>query len=374
MIPLFKPSMGEDEVNAVREVIESGWIGLGPKTEEFERLFAEYVGSKYAVGTNSATAALHLAVKVLGLPRGSDILTSPMTFISTAMAASYNDLNPVFVDIEPDTLNMDANDLKQKITKKTRAVLPVHFGGHPCDMDAIRDFASDNNLVVLDDCAHATGSQYKGRMVGTLAAMSCFSFHAVKNLATADGGMITTANKDYYEHVKRLRWVGIDKSTYARAKSSAYKWDYDVVELGYKYHPNDILSAIGIVQLRKIEKTNARRREIFRMYNEAFSSIGWMETPVHREGIVSACHNYVAKVPDREALIAHLNNSGISGGVHYKPAYLHPIYRDVRADCPVTDSVWKRLITLPVFPDLADEQVSLIIKAVRGFSPKGRTS
>ncbi len=372
MIPVFRPSMGDEEIEAVTKVIRSGWIGLGPVTEEFERKFADYVGSKYAVGLNSATAALHLSLKVLNLPAGSEVLTSPMSFISTALAASYNGLKPVFVDIESDTLNMDVNDLKKKVTGKSRVILPVHFGGHPCNMDEINEFAKENGLQVVDDCAHASGSVYKGRKIGTLAEMSCFSFHAVKNLATADGGMITTDNKDFFEHVKRLRWVGIDKSTYARAKSEAYKWDYDVVELGYKYHPNDILSALGIVQLEKLESTNRRRREIFRMYNETFQNVSWIDVPVNKVDIVSACHNYVIKVPGRENFIAHLNADGISAGVHYKPLYLHPIYRDIKAECPVTDSIWKRLVTLPLFPDLSDDEVGKIIRSVMSFSPKDK--
>ena len=362
MIPLFKPSMDKEEIEAVASVISSGWIGLGPKTKEFEENFAKFIGTKYAVGFNSCTAALHLAVKVLDLKPGSEIITTPLTFISTAFAADYNNLRPVFADVQRDTLNIDPDDIRRKITNKTKAIIPVHFGGYACDMDKIAAIAKEYNLHLIEDAAHAAGSELNGRKLGTFGEMSCFSFHAVKNMSTADGGMLVTNNKIYSERLKRLVWCGIDKSTFARQGNGKYSWDYDVKEIGYKYHLNDIISSIGIVQLKKLEKMNERRRHIRDIYNKAFRNLNFIDCPVNKKGIKSSCHNYVAKITkgDREDLIVFLRSKGITAGVHYKPLYIYPIYNHVKAKCPVADELWKKLITLPVFPDMTDDQVKFV--------------
>ena len=365
MIPLFKPSCGREEIEAVTEVLKSGWWGLGKKTEEFERKFADYIGAKYAVSLNSATAALHLSLKALNLPSGSEVITSPLTFISTAFAAQYNDLIPVFADVQHDTLNINPEDIKRKITNKTKAIIPVHFGGHICDMEEINDIAEEHKLFVIEDAAHAAGSSLNGKKAGSFGKFGCFSFHAVKNLATGDGGMITTDDKKAYERFKRLRWLGIDKSTFSRTKKENYVWDYDVKELGFKCHGNDILSSIGLAQLEKLESANKKRREIFKKYNEALKD--FVETPVWRQGHISACHNYVAKAKDRDMLIEHLNTNGIFAGVHYKPLYLYSYYKGSKTDCPVTDRIWTKLISLPMFPDLKNEEIDKVINCVKGF-------
>lgn len=364
--------MGKEEIKAVTEVIKSGWVGLGSKTKEFEENFAKFIGAEYAVGFNSCTAALHLAVKVLGLDPGSEIITTPMTFVSTAFAADYNGLAPVFADIERGTLNIDPKDIERKITKKTRAIIPVHFGGHACRMQEIMEMAKKHSLHIIEDAAHAAGSELNGRKLGTFGEMSCFSFHAVKNMSIGDGGMLTTNSKEHYERLKRLIWCGIDKSTFARQGRGNYAWDYDVKEIGYKFHLNDILSSIGIVQLKKLEKMNARRREIRDRYNSAFEGMDFIECPVNRKGIKSSCHNYVAKIKkgNRNDLIEHLKERGITAGVHYKPVYLFPVYRHIKADCPVADEVWTKLITLPVFPDMTDKQVNFVINKVIEWGKK----
>jgi len=368
MIPVFRPSMGNDEIKAVAEVLKSGWIGLGPKTKEFEEKFAEYVGVDYAVGVNSCTAALHLALKVMDV-EGGEVITSPLTFISTNHAILYNNSTPVFADVESDTLNIRVDEIEKLISPKTKAILVVHYSGHPCDMDPILNIARVKNIKVVEDAAHATGAEYKGRKIGSISDATCFSFHAVKNLATGDGGMITIKKEDLLIRLKKLYWLGISRGTWDRTKSSAYKWEYNVEELGYKYHMNDIMAALGLIQLSKIEKTNERRRQISEQYNEAFANLDWIETPVEKQYAKSAHHNYVIKVLNgkRDKLITYLAESGISASVHYIPNHLYEMYKPYYRKLPVAESVWKKLVTLPLFPDLKDTEVDFIIDKIKKF-------
>jgi len=361
--------MGKAEIEAVAEVLRSGWIGLGPKTEEFARKFAAYIGTKHAVALNSGTAALQLALNVLGINSG-EVITSPLTFISTAQVILYNQAQPVFADIQEDTLNLDPEDIKRKITPETKAIIPVHYGGHPCEMEEIRNLAKEHNLYLIEDAAHACGAEYKGKKAGTLGDMGCFSFHAVKNLATGDGGMITTNDKEAHEKLLKLRWLGINKSTYQR-ESKGYNWYYEVEDVGFKMHMNDITAAIGLVQLEKLEKMNLKRRQIVKRYNQAFANLDYLETPVEKDYVKSALHNYVIKVErgDRNELIGYLADKGISAGVHYMPLYLHPVYKKlgIKGVCPVADKVWQKLVTLPLYPDLTGEEVAKVIEAVKSF-------
>jgi len=367
-IPLFTPHVGEEEINAVTEVLRSKWWGLGPKTQEFENRFASYIGSKYAIALNSATAGLHLSLKVLNITSG-EILVPAITFISTALAADYNNCTPVFVDVNEDTLTMDIEDLKRKITKKSKAIIPVHYGGHPCDMDEINQIAKEHNLFVIEDAAHASGAEYKGKKVGSLADMAVFSFHPVKNLATGDGGMITTNDEEVNKRLRKLRWCGINKDTFTR-EGKSYSWYYEIDELGYKFHMNDINAAIGLAQLAKLDNFNNRRREIFEKYNTELKNI--VQTPIEKEHIKSAIHNYAIKVPEekRDALMDFLAQKGISTGVHYFPLHLHPIYKHIKADVPVSDRIWKKIVLLPMFPDLTKEQIEYIISSVKEFFEK----
>jgi len=371
MIPVFRPSMGDEEVKAVEKVLRSGWIGLGPKTKEFEDRFAQYVGAKYAIGVNSCTAALHLALKVMDV-EGGEVITTPMTFISTNHAILYNNAIPVFADIEEDTLNIRANEIERLISPKTKAILVVHYGGHPCDMNPILEIAKDKGVKVIEDAAHACGAKYKGTKIGSIGDATCFSFHAVKNLATGDGGMITLNDEEIAKRLRKLSWMGISRGTWDRSEGKAYRWEYNVEELGYKYHMNDISAAIGLVQLSKLEKANARRREITEKYNEAFADLDWIETPVEKEYAKSAHHNYVIKVLNgkRDELITYLGENGISAGVHYIPNHLYEMYKPYYRKLPVTETVWKKLVTLPLYPDLKDKEVGKIIETVRKFGNK----
>jgi len=368
MIPVFRPSMGDTEVKAVEEVLRSGWIGLGPKTKEFEDRFSEYVDVECAVGVNSCTAALHLALTVMGV-EGGEVITSPMSFISTNHAILYCNARPVFADIEEDTLNIRADEIERMINAKTKAILAVHYGGHPCDMDAILAVARDKGIMVIEDAAHACGSEYKGRKIGSIGDATCFSFHAVKNLATGDGGMITVHDSDLESRIRRLCWLGISRGTWDRSDGQAYKWEYDVKEVGFKYHMNDIIAAIGLVQLAKLDKANNRRKEIVTTYNEGFTDLDWVETPVERDYASSANHNYVIKVLNgrRDELIAYLAGREIAASVHYIPNHMYDIYRAYYRKLPIAETIWRKLVTLPLYPDLKDAEVEYVIETVREF-------
>ncbi len=368
MIPVFRPSMGNEEIDAVAEVLRSGWIGLGPKTREFEEEFAGYVGAGYAIGVNSCTAALHLALKVMGV-EGGEVITSPMTFISTNHAILYNDATPVFADIDADTLNMNVDEIERLVTPKTKAILAVHYGGHPCDMDRVLEIAKVKGVKVIEDAAHACGARHRAKMVGSIGDATCFSFHAVKNLAMGDGGMITVNNPEVDARLRRLIWLGISRGTWDRAKESAYKWEYNVEELGFKYHMNDILAAIGLVQLKKLDSTNARRADIAARYNDAFSRAAWIETPIEKPYAKSAHHNYVIKVLNgkRDKMIEYLAANDISASVHYIPNHLYELYKPYYRKLPVAERVWQQLVTLPLFPDLTDREQDHVIDKVLAF-------
>lgn len=374
VVPVFRPSFGEEELEQVRQALTSGWVGLGPKVAEFEKRFAQYIGVPHVVGLDSGTAALTLAVRMAEVEDG-EVITTPLTFVSTNHAILYNGGIPVFCDVEPDTMNIDATKIEALVTDRTRAIMIVHYGGHACDMDAILDIARRHRLLVVEDCAHATGGTYRGKRLGSFGDYNAFSFHAVKNLAMGEGGALTARRAEDDAALRRLRWVGISKSTWERSGSAdrKYSWYYDVNELGFKVHLNDIMAGIGLAQLDKLERTNARRRAIVETYNEAFRDLAWLETPVERSYARSSCHNYVVRTRYRDVLHEFLGRREISTSVHYVPNHHYPMYKGYRADVPVCDAVWKELLTLPLFPDLTAADIDRVIDGVRSFVP-GRQS
>jgi perosamine synthetase len=369
MIPVFKPAYDQQEIEALKEPFSSGWIGLGPKTREFEEKFARFIGTGYAVGLNSGTAALHLAMKVMEV-EGGEVITTPITFVSTNHAILYNRAIPVFADVEEDTLNIDPAEVEKLITKRTKAVVVVHYGGHACQMDAIMELARKYGLKVIEDCAHSCGGSYQGRLTGSIGDIGCFSFHAVKNLACGEGGMITLNDEELDRRLRELRWLGISKGTWDRAKVEGYSWFYNVEEVGYKAHMNDIPAALGLVQLKKLEDLNNRRRQIVSQYDAAFSRLDWLEIPVEKSYARSARHNYVVKVQQRDRFIQYMTDKGIATGVHYYPNHLYPVYKPYYRKLPVAESVWQHIVTLPLFPDLTPSQIDYIIDTVSGFSKK----
>lgn len=381
LIPVFRPNYSQTEIDAISRVLKSGWIGLGPKTEEFEKRFAEYVDSPYAVALNSATAALHLSLLAAKIGKDDEVIVPSLTFVSTAHAVLYVGATPVFADIEPDTLCISPDDIVKKITKRTRAIIPVHYGGHPCNMNSIKNIAKKYNLVIIEDASHACGSQYQGKKIGSISPFTCFSFHAVKNLATGDGGMITVKEKKLAEKLRRLRWVGINKNTWERLENVSkddnrsyrvYGWYYEIEEMGYKYHMNDLNAALGIVQLKKLGKANEKRRTLARRYTNSLKKIKEIVCPTTKPNVISAQHNYVIRCKERDKLHLYLRERNISSGVHYMPLHLQPFYRKKcpKINLPITETEWKKLLTLPLYPQLTHKEQDYIINCIKKFMCK----
>jgi len=370
MINVFKPFIDEREVNAVGEVLRSGWLGLGPKTAEFEKAFSAYTGALYTVAVNSCTAALDMACKLLEIKNGDEVIVPCMTFVSTAHAVAYNLGYPIFCDVDRRTRNICLEDLQRKLTKRTKAIMVVHYGGRPADMDAIREVAG--NIPIIEDAAHAAGASYKGRTVGSLSEMACFSFHAVKNLAMGDGGALTLADQELMERAKRLRWLGIDKGTWDRTEADrSYWWEYSVDEVGLKCHLNDIAAAIGLVQLGKLDEMNGRRREIKDAYNHGLADLPQVSLPPDDDDIYrSSWHFYSIECEDRDDLSVYLQEKDIATGVHYKPIHMYKCYGN-RTTLPTAESLFPRILTLPMYPGLRDSEVDYVIDCIRSFYRKG---
>ena len=369
MIPVFRPSLDEEEWQALREPMMNGWVTIGPKVKEFEERFAEYVEAPHAVALNSGTAAIHEALRAMNV-EGGEVITTSMTFISTNHCILYEKATPVFADIEEDTLNIDPDSIEQLITPNTKAIIVVHYGGHACDMDRILEMARPRGIKVIEDAAHAAGTLYKGRKVGSISDATAFSFHAVKNMTTGDGGMVTFADDEIDARMRQLRWMGLSGDTWARSSGAAgtkYSWYYEAEEVGFKYYMNDLAAAIGLVQLTKLDRMNARRRELTQYYNRLFADVEQVRGPVEHEYTRSSNHNYVVKVPDRDNLIQYLRDHGVSSSVHYTPNHVYKMYKKYEAHVPVTERVAKEIVTLPLFPDMTDAQVEQVVETVRGF-------
>ena len=375
-IQIFKPWFEEEEYEALREPLATGWVGPGPKVREFEERFAAYIGVEHAFALNSATAALHLAMLATGV-KGRDVLTTSMTFVSSNHTILYAGGQPVFCDIEADTLNVDPGEIEKRITPNTRAILVVHYGGHPCDMDPILDLASRRGLEVIEDAAQACGGSYRGRKLGSLGFIGCFSFESKKNLSTGDGGMLVTDDDAVAERVRKLRWMGISRSTWERFSDgqSSRSWEYDVDEVGFKYQMNDIAASLGLVQLGKLERANASRRRLVARYEEAFAAVAGVEPLAQREYGENACYHMVVQLDDRDALHDHLAAHNIQSGVHFYPNHLLPIYQPYDTHpLPVTARAWQRILTLPLYPQMSAAEQDRVIDAVRSFAESQRVT
>jgi len=362
-IPLFRPSISEDAIDAVAQVLRSGWLGLGPRTGEFEKKFAAYIGAPHCVGLNSCTSAIHLALRVLDLPAGSEVITTPMTFVSTNHAILYENLEPVFADVDATTGNLSVDSVKSKITDRTRALIVVHYGGYPADIDELYALARSRDITVIEDCAHACGAVYKGKRIGSHGDFHAFSFHAVKNLPMGDGGALTVSSDEIDARLRRLRWLGIDKDTFRRTTSTSYDWDYDVPEVGFKYHMNDIDAAIGLVQLELLDVENARRAEIAAIYREQLGNFPGVDLPPQSEDRCSSFHLFPIRVDKRDALVAKMKSEGIGVGVHYRRNDDYPMYQ--RTDLPGAEVFSSRVMSLPMHMRLSDDDAGRVSETIR---------
>lgn len=368
MIPVAKPDVGERELKEVQEALKSGWIGLGPKVEEFEEAFGSQFGHENIIATNSGTSALDLALKSVDLS-GTELLVPPITWISTAIVGRYNGLDVGWVDVRPDTLNMSPEALRERITEDTAAVIPVHYGGQPADVHAIVEIAHEHDAVVIEDCAHAVGTTVYGEPVGSVGDVGCFSFQATKPLTMGEGGALVTDDDKVGMEAKLMSKLGVDKSTHERSEEEGYSWYYEVIDVGYKYFMHDISAGMGLAQLERLPQMRARRNEVANAYRTAFKDVDWILPPADKDHVTNAHYNYTVRVPSshREKLIEHLGENDVGATVHYMPLYKHPVFAEHDPDVPVTKAVWEEILTLPMSSTFTEEEVATVIDTLTAY-------
>ncbi len=382
-LPFHVPLIEEDDISAVREVMESRWITTGPKSVQFEQEFARFIGVRHAVAVNSGTAALHVAFEAIGLGEGDEVLVPTLTFAATAEAVTYCKARPVLVDSEPDTFNLDPGLVERAITPRTRAIVPVHFAGHPCDMTRLLKIAREHGLKVIEDAAHALSARYRGKMVGTLGDMTCFSFYATKNITTGEGGMTTTDKDEWADRMRIMRLHGISKDAWKRYSAEG-SWRYEILAPGFKYNLTDMQAALGLSQLAKCQSMWARRSELAQRYTDALGALDVFEVPSTRTDVQHAWHLYVLRVCPgvlrihRDRVIEELKARGIGASVHFMPLHLHPYYRDAwgyrPGDFPVAEDYFDRCISLPLYPAMSDEDQMRVIDALSEIAALHRRS
>ena len=365
-IPLFRPRISEEAIAAAGDVLRSGWLGLGPKTSEFEQAFSSYTGAAHCVGLSSCTAAIHLALHILDLPEGTEVITTPITFVSTNHAILYERLTPVFADVDARSGNLDPASIRERITNRTGAIVVVHYGGYPADLDEIYAIAAEHGVAVIEDCAHAAGAVYRDGRIGSHGRLHAFSFHAVKNLPMGDGGALTVSDAHDDARLRRLRWLGIDKDTYRRTGRQGYQWEYDVAEVGFKCHMNDIEAAIGLEQLKLLDSANAHRGRIAARYRDSLADVGGLTLPPESSDRSSSHHLFPILAERRNDLADRLRSEGIDTGVHYRRNDEYSMY--TKADLPGAEYFSSHVLSLPMHLDLTDEDVSHIAGVIsRGW-------
>lgn len=371
MIPYGKQTIEQDDIQAVVDVLQSDFLTTGPKIAEFEQTVADYVGAKYAVAISNGTSALHAACFAAGIGPGDEVITTPLTFAASANCVLYCGGTPVFADVDPKTYNIDPEDIRRKITDRTKAIIAVHLAGQPCDMDAIHSIAREHGLIVIEDGAHALGSVYKGKRVGSLSDMTTFSFHPVKPITTGEGGMIVTDNEDFYKKMILFRSHGITRDDSMMTRNDG-PWFYQQFDLGYNYRITDIQCALGCSQMKKLDRFLARRKEIVARYNEAFADCDNIITPYQLSDTESGWHLYIVQVKncDRKQVFENMREKGIGVNVHYIPVYMHPYYQEhgyENVHCVNAEEIYSHIISLPLYPGLTSEQQDYVIDTLKSL-------
>ena len=371
-IPYGRQTIEADDIVAVAEALQSSWLTTGPRVGDFEQAFARQVGAAEAVAVSSGTAALHAAMFALGIGPGDEVLVPAMTFAATANCVVYQGGTPVFCDVHPETLLIDTHDMASKITSRTKAVIAVDYCGQPCDYDSIHRIAQEHDLAVVSDACHSLGGKYHGRNVGTLANLNVFSFHPVKHITTGEGGLITTSNAEWVSRMRMFRNHGITSEARERARSGIAT--YEMIELGYNYRLTDFQSALGMSQLKKLPVWIERRREIAKCYDDAFARSELLTKLAVSDDVYHAYHLYVVQLAterlqtNRDHVLAELRRAGIGANIHYIPVHLHTFYRERFTTgpgmCPVAESAFERMISLPIFPLMTAEEVETVISTV----------
>lgn len=373
VVPFHRVAVGEEEAQAAADVVRSGWLTMGARTIEFEKQFAEYVGAKHAVGVNSCTAGLHLALDAIGLKQGDEVLVPTTTFTASAEVVAYFKAKPVLVDVDAETLSIDPADAERRLTPRTRAIIPVHFSGRPCEIDAIQDLANRHGLRVIEDAAHSLPATYHGTRIGSISEMTSFSFYATKTLTTGEGGMVTTGNEELAKRMRMMRLHGISHDAWKRYSAEG-SWFYEVMDAGFKYNLTDIQSAIGLVQLGKCDAMRAARVEIASRYSKAFARERALQVPIVSKDRESSWHLYVLRLNleeltiTRAEVLERLKVRGIGTSVHFIPLHMHPYYKKTYGyrseDFPVASREYERCFSLPIFPGMTVTQIDYVIENV----------
>jgi len=372
-LPYGTQWLDDDEINEVVDALRSDWITTGPKMRLFEQKFREFKGTKYAVSVNSGTAALHICTSCLDINPGDEVITTPFTFVASANCVVYRGGTPILADIKKDTYNIDPDEIKKKITSKTKAIIPVHFAGQPCDMDEICEIAEENNLFIIEDAAHAIDAEYKRKKIGKISDLTTFSFHPVKNMTTAEGGMVTTDDDEFYDKLLMFRTHGISRDAVKRfGKEGGFY--YDMQYLGFRYNLSELHSALGIHQLDKLESFQKRRREIVKLYNREFQSFKEITIPYVKEEVIHSWHLYVIQLNleklkvDRDQIFKAFRAENIGVNVHYIPVHYHSYYREKfglhKGILPNVEWLYPRVLTLPIHAKMNNDDVYSVINAL----------
>jgi len=367
MIPVHRPYLGPEELAAVAGIFESRWLGMGAASQEFEARLREFLGAKHVIAVNTGTSALHLALSVLGLQPGDEVIVPSLTFVSSVQAILAVGARPVFCEVKEETLHLDLADVRRRMTMQTRAVMPVHYGGHVCEMDELLPFAREKRLWIVEDAAHAFGSAYRGRKVGTLGDLTCFSFDPIKNITCGNGGAVATNNDELALHLVPRRNVGIEVDSWSRIGSER-SWFYEVVAPGFRYHLSNLNAAIGLEQLKRFEAFKARKQAIARRYDKAFAEVRGLK--LIARAVAEICpFSYVVRVRDghRDALRRYLKEREIDTAVQFIPNHLQPLFARFREPLPITERLYDEILTLPLYFEMTDTDVETVIAAVRVF-------